>query len=129
MTECVNTARSHSLKNTNGNTSNTCVFVNEVLESEKMQIVKHKQLDNKTNSLNDSEPDHKFQKHTLFERGSASYDYKKDVQGRRYSDVVNDFQQGNASQFAQFFQLRSSDLEVFLADESLVVPRFLIVIS
>ena len=62
MTESANTARIHSLKkNPNVNTKTTCVFVNEVLESEKLQVNKYKLFD--STRLNDSDPDHKFEKH------------------------------------------------------------------
>ena len=110
MTECASTARSHSLKNTNGNTSNTCIFVNEVLESEKMQISKL------YNRKTDFEPDHKFEIHAPFSSKTAIKDYKKDALGRRYRNGVNDW-----LGFALF--------DVFLADESLVIPRFLIVVA
>ena len=63
----------------------------------------------------------------VIERDAASDDYKKDAQGRRYRNVANDgfFQQGNTSMFNKF----RMDPEVFLADDSIVVPRFLIVIG
>ena len=107
MTESANIASIHSLKIAN---SNTCILVNEVLESEKLEIIKYKLFNLKT----DAKPDHRFEKHEFMASNTATY--KKDALGRMYREVAND-RSGIIS------------LDVYLADESLVVPRYLIVVS
>ena len=104
MTESANNAGIYSSKITNGNNSNACVFVNEVLESEKLEIIKCKPLSRE----HDAKPEHMFEKHIYCKNATVAY--KKDAQGRRYPDVA-------------------FTLDIFLADESLVIPRYLIVVS
>ena len=124
MTEISSFAVLHSLKNTLSATDrsicNRFIFVNEVLESEKLQIVKYNPVD--PVCLVDSKPDHKFSKHVINDRKITTDEYKQDAQGRRYRNTpdVSSFQQGNEAKFAP---------DVFLADESLVIPRYLIVIG
>ena len=124
MTEDSSVASGHSLKKTSSNTDrsmcNRFIFVNEVLESEKLQFIKYKFSQSRNF---DAKPDHKFEKHVINDRKIATDEYKKDAQGRRYRNTANNrlFQQGNTRIYPA--------LDVFLADESLVIPRFLIVIG
>lgn len=122
MTEDSSVASGHSLKNTSSNTDrsmcNRFIFVNEVLESKKLQIVKY----NLDQLRFNAKPEHKFEKHAINDKKIATDEYKTDAQDRRYRNTANNrlFQQGNTKTYPA--------PDVFLADESFVIPRFLIVI-
>ena len=120
MTESSSTASDYSLTKTFIETyritCNRYIFVNEVLESEKLQIVKYKPFEHMY--LVNSTPDNKFEKYVTNDNKIASDDYKKDVQGRRYRNITKSYLY--TDKFAP---------DIFLADESLVIPRYLIVIG
>ena len=85
------------------------IFVNEVLESEKMQT-----LDSNYFVIKkvDTKPEHQFQKHEMFgSKQLSENDYKVDAQGRRYRNVPHN---------------RYSSKNEYLADESITIPRYLI---
>ena len=85
------------------------IFVNEVLESEKIKVVNHKfHAFNKA----DTKPEDKFQKHEM--EGSkqlSEKDYRVDAQGRRYRNVSHNWVIMH---------------DEYLADESITIPRYLI---
>ena len=113
MTECSDIAKHYS-SNTSLIYSTSCrglscVFVNEVLKSEKLRILKRdvRHCDIYT------KPEHAFEKRVLkWNKQPAEEDYKEDALGRRYRNVG--FPNPDCSQ------------DEFIADESLVVPRYLI---
>ena len=107
MTDCSRTASYYC------DFENKYIFVNEVLESDSLQTFKHGDY----YSMADREfkPEHQFEKH-VFEGGQqpTETEYKEDGLGRRYRDVAVCF--------------KSEDDE-YVADERVVVPRYLIVIG
>ena len=111
MTDCSYIARSYCF----GMDGFNYVFVSEVLKSDKLQTFKYGRYDNMSGKLcdHDYKPKHLFEKH-IFEGSQklTEKDYKKDDQGRKYRNIkVKD---------------KSADDE-YVADENLVVPRYLIV--
>ena len=96
-----------------GHTNPSCVFVNEVLRSQKPQTFWHPDKDEMKDV--DITPQHPFEKHFFWGcPETEENDYRVDALGRRYRNVENDCD--------------SRDAE-YLADESIVVPRYLIEIS
>ena len=93
------------------------VLVNEVLGSEKLQkkpqeFVYEDESEDEEPQDHDAEPDHPFVKHVYDEElQAAEEDYRKDALGRRYRNVNHDDE---------------SELDEFVADESIVIPRYLI---
>ena len=89
------------------------IFVNEVLKSDILQTLQHC----RDEGMYDSEhtPVHTFEKH-YFEGSHqlTEADYIEDTHGRKYRTVKVSFENGQ---------------DEYVADESLVVPRYLIVIG
>ena len=86
------------------------VFVNEVLESKKLQTFEYENFNDMT--LEHFSPDFQFEKH--IPEGSkqpAECEYKEDAEGRRFRNVPHDF---------------NSRHDEYLADKSIVIPRYLI---
>ena len=96
------------------------VLVNEVLGSEKLQkkpqeFVYEDESEDKEPQDHDAEPDHPFVKQVYDEElQAAEEDYRKDALGRRYRNVDHDDE---------------SELDEFVADENIVIPRYLIKIK
>ena len=111
MTECSSVARSYTSNDpfylfTGGL---RCVFVNEVLQSEKLQTLKR----NMFHCDIYTKPEHSFEKRVLkASEQPTEDDYKEDALGRRYRNVK--------------FSGPESLRDEFIADESIVVPRYLI---
>ena len=111
MTDCSHLACDYSdlLLEYNGD---RYVFVNEVLESEKLQTYEYESY---VYGHNTSKPDDLFEKHVIeASKQPTVSDYKEDSVGRRYRNIPHD-------------QFTSQD--EYLADESIVVPRYLIEID
>ena len=86
------------------------VFVNEVLELEEVQTFEHKNFEDRV--LKRFSPDFQLEKHIA--RGSkqpTECDYKKDAEGRRCRNIPHNF---------------VSMHDEYLANEKLVIPRYLI---
>ena len=110
MTDCSSRARFYST----GKSKDCCdyMFVNEVFKSDSLQTIQH---NNGIMGDHDFKSKHQFEKHT-FEKSQqlTDKDFKKDSLGRKYRNVAVSLK----GQYAEY-----------LADESLVVPRYLIVIG
>ena len=122
MTDLSSTARHHgllkSMTDCLGNAAlycsrfneNTHIFVNEVLESHNMWIIEHSRNESMFDRY--SKPEHQFEKH-VYERSQSltEEDFKKDFLGRKYRNVA------------------VGEPGEYLADKSLVIPRYLIEIG
>lgn len=87
------------------------IFVNEVLQTEKLQIIVHDHFYDMEDI--DTVPKYIFEKHVLKDsKQPTEDDYKKDVQGRRYRNVI----------IADY----DSSEDEYVADKSIVIPRYLI---
>ena len=131
MTEVSSVASFHSLKKTSSDTNrsicNRCIFVNEVLESEKLKTLKYSPLDRIR--LVGSKPGHKFEKHVVNDRKIASEQYKMmfTVGNAGRSQMIGIFNKVTRLNLRQMYLFVTLQ-DVFLADKSLVIPRYLIVI-
>ena len=123
LTDCSSIASNYSAVKsslTKGyNSDYRYVLVNEVLESEKLQTKAQEfvydEYDNSEPEDHDAEPDHPFVKHVYDEElQAAEEDYRKDALGRRYRNVNHN---------------DHSELDEFVADENIVIPRYLIKIK
>ena len=93
--------------------TNSCIFVNEVLESDNLK--KFKYCINKRFYKRDFKPKYRFEKHFFdLSQQPTEKDYNEDAYGRRYRNVA-------------VFDVSEED--EYVADKSLVVPRYLIVIG
>ena len=111
MTDCQNIANFYSSKIC----KDGCVymFVNEVLKSDNLKTFRRGKFSEMGD--HDNEPKHQFEKHVL--EGSQKLtkkDYKEDSLGRKYRNV-------EVNKISQYDQ--------YVADESFVIPRYLIVIG
>ena len=90
MTDCSDVAMNYCyIRNARAFLTHTkgYIFVNEVIESEKLKTIKHEDFDFIDN---DSKPENQFEKHVLKESQQANEkDYKEDVQGRKYRYTIN----------------------------------------
>ena len=117
MTDCSYTAFNYAdMTGPGGHLTSHCIFVNEVLESESMQILEY-DLEMKMGEENvthvNTVPDHTFEKHTLkTSLRTTEKDHMVDFEGRRYVKTrvenIND---------------------EYVADASVVIPRYLIVLE
>ena len=91
-------------------TSYSTVFVNEVLESDKLQTF---EIDrSKCGEDVDTPLENQFNKHVhKSSTQAAEDDYKEDRNGRKYRNIAHD---------------RSSALDEYVAEESVTIPRYLI---
>ena len=106
MTDCVGAAALYCGRFN----ENSYIFVNEVLKSESLKLIKHSR--NERKFKRNSKPEHQFEKHVY--GGSQQLtekNFKEDTLGRKYRNVA------------------VGEPDVYLADESLVVPRYLVVIG
>ena len=91
-----------------------CIFVNEVLESESMQILEYDlEMKMREENVVNTVPDHPFEKHTLkTSLRTTEKDHMVDFEGRRYvrTRVENIYDE-------------------YLADASVIIPRYLIVLE
>ena len=86
------------------------IFVNEVLESEKLKVIKFKTI---LGNIDTSDELHQFQKHHNIKSPQPSEkDYKKDSLGRRYRNFPFN---------------GSSRMDEYVARDSVTIPRYLIV--
>ena len=109
MTDCSGTAKSYS----GSYRTNNYIFVNEVLDSNNLKTFKHDR--NQRFYDRDFKPEDPFVKHFYdFSQQPTEKDYKEDACGRRYRNVA---------------VVGVGAEDEYLADESLVVPRYLIVIG
>ena len=112
MTECVDIAFGYTQneKKDSSKRPRSTIFVNEVLESEKLKVLKFKDIF----GINDSSEElHQFHKHH-HERSAQpnETDYKKDSLGRRYRNLP----------------VTSNELmDEYVARDSVTIPRYLIV--
>ena len=105
MTDCVGAAALYCGRFN----ENSYIFVNEVLKSESLKLIKHSR--NERKFKRDSKPEHQFEKHVY--GGSQQLtekNFKEDSLGRKYRNIA------------------VSEEDEYVADESLVVPRYLIVV-
>ena len=106
MTDCSGTAAVHC----GSFNENNYIFVNEVLESDSLMTIKHNR--NEDMFDRDFKPENPFERHIFQESQKLNEnDFKKDTLGRKYRNVA------------------VSGEDEYLADESLVVLRYLIVID
>ena len=111
MTDCQNIARFYS----GTECKDDCVymFVNEVLKSDNLKTFRR--CKSSLMGDHDNKPDYQFEKHTLkWSQKLTEKDYKEDSLGRKYRNI-------KVNKISQYDQ--------YLADESLVIPRYLIVIG
>ena len=112
MTECVDIAFGYTQNKAKdlSKRPRSTIFVNEVLESEKLKVLKFKDIF----GINDSSEElHQFHKHH-HERSAHTNetDYKKDSLGRRYRNLP----------------VTSNELmDEYVARDSVTIPRYLIV--
>ena len=106
MTDCSGTAAVHC----GSFNENNYIFVNEVLESDSLKTIKHSRNEDMFDC--DFKPENPFERHIFQESQKLNEnDFKKDTLGRKYRNVAVSVE------------------DKYLADESLVVPRYLIVID
>ena len=113
MTDCSDVAFDYSSNYYNWNCSRSLIyiFVNEILESEKLQTFKFES----TLYMNDNydELEHQFIKHMHYNSPPLTKkNYKVDLLGRKYRNVKVD---------------DNSLTDEYVADESITIPRYLIV--
>ena len=118
MTECSSRANVYTICNTNDSEQNKTykryayIFVNEVLQSEKLQTFEYDYFKVRDNSTKHED---KFRKHVQMlprnkKRPQATKnDYKEDLHGRRYRNIPV-----------------YNENDEYVADESVTVPRYLI---
>ena len=116
MTESSYIAYGYTYKHNGGlHKADNFIFVNEVLESEKLQtFVYNSPFDIREN---DSTPSNAFNKHVRKESPQIELteeNYKKDLEGRQYRNVAI---HGNGL------------LDEFVAEASVTIPRYLIIIK
>ena len=110
MTDCSYTAQEYSQKFDLGN--KLFIFVNEVRGSEKLEIFKYDFI---TGPDIDTELKNPFNKHmSKSSRRLSKKDYNKDLLGRKYRNVAVD---------------RISSYDEYVADESVTIPCYLIVVE
>ena len=113
MTDCSYTAWTYSINKSKDGCN--YMFVNEVLKSDNLQTFNYGEYSNMSGVLrhHDNKPKHQFEKH-IFEGSQklTEKDYKKDDQGRKYRNIKVSIKSQN---------------DLYLADESLVIPRYLII--
>ena len=126
MTDCPNTAWNYSngksMAVTSGNAAtffssfdeNTYIFVNEILDSGSLKIIKHSKNSNNERMFDrDFKPKHMFERHVFgVSQKLTEKDFKKDDLGRKYRNVAIK---------------NGSEVDEYVADESIVLPRYLIV--
>ena len=112
MSDCSNIARTYSEQyNRDGGDSSHYMFVNEVLGSDKLEVFEYDRITNRNDV--DTELTHPFEKHMCkLSRKLIEDNYKKDLLGRKYRNVVVDI---------------NSYKDEYVADESVTIPSYLIV--
>lgn len=118
MTDCSYTAQDYSIDYSADNLGGTrffnYVFVNEVLESEKLQIHTYDGDIFEMDEDNTAELTHPFQKHVRpHSLQPTERDYKEDILGRKYRNK----------------KIGSNLLDEFVADEKITIPRYLIALE
>ena len=109
MTDCVNIARTYSKAKCFSKYQ--CIFVNEVLESEKLQIIKFESILS-IKDVNNVADICQFHKHINRKSPQpAETDYKKDSLGRKYRNVACDFK---------------NIQDEYVARSEVTIPRYLI---
>ena len=91
---------------------NCYVFVNEVLNSEKLQTKQQKSKIHFNGCYQYTKPEHMFEKHVYDESQLLTEaDYKEDCIGRKYRNISHNWK---------------SKLDEYVADETITIPRYLI---
>ena len=114
MTECVDVAYGYSQNKRDKffNSPRSTIFVNEVLESEKLKIIKFKTILGIRDTYEDL---HQFHKHHHVKSPQPTdKDYTKDSLGRRYRNLPID---------------GSNLFDEYVARDSVTIPRYLIVLQ
>ena len=115
MTDCSDVAFNYSYTD-EITTRYSCIFLNEVLESEKLQTFEFnlKDIEEKGWDIN-TKPNHQFEKH-IFKSSTqpSKEDYKMDNHGRLYRNTPI---------------RENSRLDQYIAEASLTIPRYLFVFS
>ena len=110
MTECVDIAHGYTKNYNYSELPLSTIFVNEVLESEKLKIIKFETIFGIQDTY---EYLHQFHKHHPVNSPQPSdKDYKKDSLGRRYRSLPIDGRNMH---------------DEFVARDSVTIPRYLIV--
>ena len=112
MTECLDIAHGYTQNNIKDSSKRprSTIFVNEVLESEKLKVIKIKTILNNYDTYEELYQFHKH--HHVKSPQPGDKDYKKDSLGRRYRS----------------FPVTSSDyMDEYVARDSVTIPRYLIV--
>ena len=113
MTECVDIAFGYTQNIrdlSSANLPRSTIFVNEVLESEKLKVIKFETVIGITDSYEEL---HQFHKHHHMKSPQPNdKDYKKDSLGRRYRGFPINY---------------GSALDEHVASHSVTVPRYLVV--
>ena len=113
MTDCSNTAKGYSTPLQPDDPDKCCMFmfVNEVLGSDKLEVFEYDRITNRNDV--DTELTNPFEKHMCkLSRKLIEDNYKKDLLGRKYRNVVVDI---------------NSYKDEYVADESVTIPSYLIV--
>ena len=109
LTDCSETALKYSLSR-DSDSSNSFIFVNEVLESEKMKTFEYYLTKIKHIS---TKPNHLFEKHIPKSRlRPAEKEYMVDSEGRRYVRTQVEYMH-----------------DKYIAEASISIPRYLIVLE
>ena len=112
MTGCLNVECGYTQNKTKASSKShlTTIFVNELLESEKLKVIKFKTI---LGNIDTSEELHQFHKHHNIKSPQPSEkDYKKDTLGRRYRN---------------FPVTGHHVFDEYVARDSVTIPRYLIV--
>ena len=111
MTDCSNIALDYSGEcNPDYSTSYNTVFINEVLETEKLQTYQYDCSEDKDHI--DTPLKNQFNKHVYKSSSQATDEnYKKDHKGRKYINIGHDY---------------SSAYDEYVAEERVTIPRYLI---
>ena len=119
MTDCSNTAYSYGCgKSLYRHKSHVYFFVNEVYGSEGLQTIEHDYFYGLGGVA--TEIVHPFCKHIVrYTPQPGESDYKLDAQGRKYRNAMH----------VSRCLLKNSALDEYVADESIVVPRYLVAID
>ena len=115
MTDCSHTALYYSSRSLEPYhcKRHHCVFVNEVLESEKLQTFQIVKDWTKPMEDIDTPLANPFNKHIYEPSAQATEEnYKKDLKGRKYRNIANTY---------------NSAGDEYVADESVTIPRYLII--
>ena len=114
MTDCSKTAVDYSFRTDITSSDRYFIFVNEVLESEKLQLFTfdYDAVCDRGEVI--TQPKHQFEKH-IYKSGPqlTENDYLVDFEGRKYVNITNE----------------DNMVDEYIAEASVTIPRYLIVIK